>query len=358
MPKPQNSSVGNAPRNVASTHHPGPALRLISLGAGIQSSALLLLAAEGILPKPDAAIFADTGWEPTAVYSHLARLEVEVAEPTGIPIYRVRRGHIRNDALNPYARFAQMPLYILLPDGSRGMLRRACTAEYKVAAIKPCVRRLLGFEHPTPVPRGVFAEQWVGYSIEESSRASRATDDVAYTRSAFPLMFLPGGTGRSAYGWTRHDCERYLRAHGFENTPKSACIGCPYHTNAYWRDLRDNRPDEWADAVAFDDAIRHGAARAIANGHPLRGQAFLHRSCVPLDRAPIDHVTGAEWRSRQLDIFDAIADLEIERGCSPWGCRGEDDEDNAIDATWHIEPTTRSEPAATPGPSTVPWPSH
>ena len=336
MPNPSHLAHTPTSSALATTRH--PALRLISLGAGIQSSTLLLLAAEGRLPKPDAAIFADTGWEPKAVYSHLARLETEIAAPARIPIYRVRRGHIRNDALNPHARFAQMPLYLLFPDGSRGMLRRACTAEYKIAAIKPRVRALLGFQHPTPVPAGVFAEQWVGYSIDESSRAARATDDVAYTRSHFPLLFLPGGTGRSAHGWTRQDCERYLRTKGFETTPKSACIGCPYHTNAYWRDMRDHRPDEWADAIAFDHAIRHGAARANANGQPLRGQAFLHRSCVPLERAPIDHVTAAEWRSRQLDMFDAVADLEIERGCSPWGCRGEDDEDDAIDATWQIEP--------------------
>ncbi len=93
-----------------------------------------------------------------AVYSHLARLKKEVAEPVGIPTLRVHRGHIRNDALNPLTRYAQMPLYVLGPDGKRGMLRRQCTAEYKIAAIKPQVRKLLGFPHPRPVLRTVFAD--------------------------------------------------------------------------------------------------------------------------------------------------------------------------------------------------------
>ncbi len=78
-----------------------PALRLLSLGAGVQSTTLLLLAAEGRLPKLDGAIFADTGWEPATVYTHLDRLEREVAQPAGIPIYRVSAGNIRNDALDP-----------------------------------------------------------------------------------------------------------------------------------------------------------------------------------------------------------------------------------------------------------------
>jgi 3'-phosphoadenosine 5'-phosphosulfate sulfotransferase (PAPS reductase)/FAD synthetase len=311
--------------DMPSPSNPGPALRVLSLGAGVQSTTLLLLSAEGILPRLDAAVFADTGWEPRAVYEHLIRLEMEVARPAGIPMFRVSRGHIRNDALTPGAHYAQMPLYVLGDNGSHGMLTRQCTAEYKIAAIKPQVRELLGYPRPRRVPSRVFVEQWIGISSDESSRAARMNDDVAYSRSHFPLLFLPGGTGRAARGWTREDCKRYLRSRGFESTPKSACIGCPFHSNARWRELRDNRPDEWADAVDFDRRIRHGAPAAIAAGAQLHGQAFLHRSRVPLEEAPIDHVTSSEWRSRQTDIFDEIADVEVERGCSPWACRGEDD---------------------------------
>lgn len=309
-----------------------PALRLISLGAGVQSTTLLMLAAEGRLPKPDAAIFSDTGWEPAAVYEHLDRLEREVAAPAGIPIVRVTTGNIRSDALDPQARFAQMPLYVRGHGGGEGMLRRACTSEYKVKPIKAEVRRRLGYPHPTPVPKGVFVEQWIGISTDEASRAARHSDDVAYMRSRFPLITDVTGGSRSRVGWTRTDCDRYLAANGFGGTPKSACIGCPYTGNARWRALRDERPAEWADAVAFDAAIRHGNARAIATGTPLDGEAFLHRSRLPLDQAPIDRVTRGEWSSRQTDVFDQVADAEAEadeRGCSPWACRGEDDEEEA-----------------------------
>ncbi|MFE6031627.1 hypothetical protein ACFQ6A_39325, partial [Streptomyces niveus] len=68
---------------------PAPAFRSISLGAGIQSSTMLALSAEGTIPRVDYAIFADTGWEPKAVYDHLDRLEKEIAGPAGIPIFRV-----------------------------------------------------------------------------------------------------------------------------------------------------------------------------------------------------------------------------------------------------------------------------
>ncbi|WP_333745787.1 hypothetical protein [Streptomyces sp. IBSBF 2950] len=344
---------------------PEPAYRFLSLGAGVQSTTLLLLSAAGTLPKIDAAIFSDTGWEPRAVYDHLDRLEEKVAKPAGIPIYRVSSGNIRSDALDPTARFAQMPLYVRAPGGGDGMLRRACTDEYKVTPIKAKVRQLLGYPHPARIPAGTYAEQWIGISVDEASRAARMSDDVQYMRSAFPLMFMRGGTHPRGGGWTRNDCTRYLAAHGFSDTPKSACIGCPYTGNARWRRLRDTctcghhrdehrsadacsvvtnpynpfdltrtctcpgfQNPEWSDAVDFDHRIRHGNARAIANGTPLDGEAFLHRSRLPLDEAPIDRVTRGEWAARQTDVFDQIADAEADdRGCSPWVCRGEDDDE-------------------------------
>ena len=40
-------------------------MNIISLGAGVQSSTMALMAAKGLItPMPDAAIFSDTGWEP------------------------------------------------------------------------------------------------------------------------------------------------------------------------------------------------------------------------------------------------------------------------------------------------------
>jgi 3'-phosphoadenosine 5'-phosphosulfate sulfotransferase (PAPS reductase)/FAD synthetase len=169
-----------------------PRLRILSLGAGVQSTTLLMLSAEGRLPKLDAAIFADTGWEPRGVYAHLDRIDREIAQPAGIPLYRVQTGNIRNDALDPAHRFASMPLFVKNQDGGDGMTRRQCSGEYKIKPIKAKVRHLLGYPHPTPVPRGVFAEQWIGISRDEIGRARDS--DVQYARNTFPLLDLDGST--------------------------------------------------------------------------------------------------------------------------------------------------------------------
>ncbi|MFF5273835.1 hypothetical protein [Streptomyces sp. NPDC000133] len=242
-------------------------------------------------------------------------MEEEVAKPAGIPILRVSSGNIRSDALNPNHRFASMPLHILNQDGRPGMTRRQCTGEYKVKPIKQKVRELLGHPYPSRIPKEIFVEQWVGISTDEFHRAKDA--DVKYMRNRHPLLDM---------SWSRADCVRYLTSLGLSDTPKSSCLGCPFHGNAQWRHIRDTSPTEWADVVEFDAAIRQGNARATASGSQLLGEAFLHRSRVPLDRAPIDHVTAAEREALRIGADEAdVLEYGVEDGCSPWACRGEAD---------------------------------
>jgi hypothetical protein len=61
-----------------------------------------------------------------------------------------------------------------------------------------------------------------------------------------------------------------------------------------WRDLRDNSPDEWDDAVAVDKVIRTGG-----NLRGVKAEQFMHRSLKPLDE--VDLSTWAE--KGQPDLF-------------------------------------------------------
>lgn len=282
--------------------HGDPALRVLSLGAGVQSTAVLLLACDGVISPFDAALFADTGWEPAPVYEHLNRLRGHALRH-GIPVLTVSSGNIRDDALDPERRFASMPLHVVNPDGSRGMGRRQCTNEYKIRPLKAATRELLGYPHPKRIPRGVYAEQAIGISTDEFHRAKDA--DVAYLRNVFPLLDL---------GMSRQDCVRYLEERGFANTPKSACLGCPFSGNARWRWLRETDPEGWQDAVDFDRRIRDGYARANSRRQPLRGRYYLHRSGRPLDEVDL---TPPATRGH-LRIVDEESDPD---GCSPWACR-------------------------------------
>jgi hypothetical protein len=263
---------------------------VLSLGAGVQSTCVALMSAWGELPLLDACIFADTGWEPAEVYRHLDWLETQLAA-AGIAVHRVSDGNIRDDALDPHRRFASMPLYVRRPDGGRGMIRRQCTGQYKVEPIQRKLRELAGLR-PRQRCNRPRVEQWLGISWDETQRMHDPA--FAWIVHRWPLVDLR---------MTRHDCRRWLAGHGIK-APRSACVGCPYHSNREWRHLRDTDPAGWADAVAFDRAIRHGNI-ARAGQQQLLGEAFLHSSLVPLDEVdlstPADHGQGVLFADGLVD---------------------------------------------------------
>jgi len=254
-------------------------MNILSLGAGIQSSTVLLMSIKGILPKLDYAIFADTGWEPKAVYDHLSWLEEE-AGMARIIVARVSNGNIKDDALvsqihdtkNKGKRWASMPYRVLAPDGSKGMIRRQCTREYKIEPITRFIRRrILGLKKGQRVPKGIKINQWFGISADEPKRIRASKDH--WIDYVYPLAGIPNDM--LSKPMARYDCIDWLETNYPDRKVwRSACTGCPYKTNDEWRFLKDNSPEEWEDACAFDDAIR--------NMSDMRGQVFIHRSCKPL----------------------------------------------------------------------------
>lgn len=237
----------------------------------------------------DAAVFADTGWEPKAVYEHLWWLAGKCAEAK-LPLIITSAGNLRDDAMQQDKRFASMPVFLSdTGAGREGRGRRQCTREYKIEPIGKAIRRQLLGLAPGRAPKpGTIVEQWFGISKDESQRMS--DPKVRYMRHRYPLVDLE---------MTRRDCLGWLRAHGYERPPKSSCIGCPFHGDRFWRDLP---AEEFADAADFDAALRDGRASTSKNFH---GGAFLHRSLLPLIdvdlRSPEQRGQGALFDGQDYD---------------------------------------------------------
>jgi hypothetical protein len=262
-----------------------PALRVLSLGAGVQSSTLYLMAVRGRVrrrARPDASRSSPT---PSGSRRHVydvARLRLDrVGGGQLIPIHRVTAGNIRQAALRKTTRSASMPLYVQ-SEQIEGRLRRQCTREFKIEPVTREVRRQLGVAKGRRVPKGTRVEMWMGISLDEVSRMK--PNRMPWIDTRWPLIDR---------GMTRHSCETWLAAHDFPTPPKSACIGCPFTDDTRWRDMKLNRPDEFRDAVDFDHAIRR-MGRGVTN------DAFLHRSLTPLDAVDF---ASAEDRG-QINFFE------------------------------------------------------
>lgn len=251
-------------------------LTILSLGAGVQSTTLALMAAHGEIDQPDYAIFADTQWEPPWVYEHLAWLRSANVLP--FPVNIVTAGDLRASIQlrenTTGGRFAAVPWHTVNPDGTHGMGRRQCSSEYKLEPIMREIRRLLG-KGPRDRIKAHSVNVLIGISKDEAHRMKPARQ--AYMVNQYPLVDL---------GMRRHDCLLWLGRHGYPIPRKSACIGCPFHgsNNAYWRDIRDNYPALWQDAVIADRELRQGGY--ITRG--LRATCFMHPERKPLDLVNLD----------------------------------------------------------------------
>ena len=245
--------------------------RVLSLGAGAQSTVLALMADQGAhdLERPDLAIFADTQWEPPAVYEHLEWLKKQVS----YDIVTVSAGNIRDNIMNGVnpdgASFLDIPAFIVNKNGSRSVAARQCTNHYKIIPIHREIRRRLGVPAGRRVPKNIQVEMWLGISADESTRIKISRDE--WIENKFPLVDMDM-TRADVYNWFS---ARYPDRH----LPRSACVGCPYHDDMEWKWLKDNEYESFKEAVAVDKALRD--VPKVSGS--LRGTAYLHKSRQSLD---------------------------------------------------------------------------
>jgi hypothetical protein len=253
----------------------------LSLGAGVQSSCLALMAAKGeIGPMPDAAIFADTQAEPASVYDWLDWLEKQLP----FPVVRVTHGSLTDTSLRLRTRKdgtgrwskSLIPAYTLEPDGKAGHMGRACTYDYKLMPLLKAQRKL------GKVKRGqkhVTVTSWIGISWDEMQRMKDSREP--WVQHRFPLI---------ERRMRRHQCLEWMDANGYPQPPRSACVYCPFHSNKEWRRLRDEEPQEFQRAVEFERDLQ--AVKAQTDN--IRGAPFLHPSRVPLDQVDLRDNPGQQ----------------------------------------------------------------
>lgn len=259
-------------------------LQIISLGAGVQSTTMALMAAHGeIEPMPDCAIFADTQAEPRAVYEHLDWLRSPNVLP--FPVHIVTGGDLKAHvaAERPRGKFLKVdiPAYVSNDGVPGGLINRSCTRDFKIDPIRKKVRTMLGIAGRRS-PKHPVCTQWIGISLDEAIR-------MKPSREAWQVMRWPLIEKRM----NRWDCLRWLERKGYPAPPKSSCIFCPYHSNEQWRALE---PTEFAEAVEVDRRLRSRAPEAYWS----KGTLYLHRSCQPLEEVDL---STAEDRG-QLNLFN------------------------------------------------------
>jgi hypothetical protein len=278
----------------------------LNLGAGVQSTALYLMSIDGDepeVPKFDAAIFADTQEEPDEVYRHLEWLESQ----GGPPIIRTTAGRL-GDALEQGAdakgntrtdggHYISIPAFQMHPQtGSKGIIQRQCTADFKVKPIEKLIRERVGAHFGRPVAKDNVIHQYMGLSFDEPKRVIRVKQRFLAKPSNwkvhFPLWEMQ---------FDRGDCKAYLRDRMPYEVPRSACVFCPFKSDDEWRRLKADDPKGWERAVHIDKVCRAGTG--------LDAHRYLHKSCQPLDQVDL---RPADEKSGQMNMFAHLRGFQDE----------------------------------------------
>jgi hypothetical protein len=89
-----------------------------------------------------------------------------------------------------------------------------------------------------------------------------------------------------------------MRENNYPEPPRSACVYCPFHSDAEWRRLKNDDPYEFQKSVEFDKSFREIAKK----DRVLKMEVYLHRSCKPLNEIDFD---SAEDKGQQVLDFQS-----------------------------------------------------
>lgn len=184
----------------------------LSFGAGVNSTACVVLKAQGRL-EYDEAVYVDHGcdWPETREYVQKLKKQFPITILT--PMVE----GVSN--LYDYAHLRKM-----IP--SRRF--RWCTEKFKIRAINKYL------------DRPCFS--LIGFSEEESHRAKISISQGIENR--FPLLEL---------GIDRNECKRIISDYGLRVPMKSGCWFCPFQRISQWKKLRMEHPDLFCKAQQLEE---------------------------------------------------------------------------------------------------------
>tara|TARA_R110000782_G_scaffold82901_1_gene162861 strand:- start:71 stop:889 length:819 start_codon:yes stop_codon:yes gene_type:complete len=253
-------------------------LRILSLGAGVQSTTLALMIEQGEIPMVDCAIFSDTGAEPKEVYTHLEWLKKQLSYPVHIVQWRNLKEDIISAANGKYHGFTA-PFYTMDSKGKKGILMRQCTADYKIKPVVQKIRQLMGYQKGDRVDKKKWGvDLLMGISMDEMQRMKN--NNLKYIFHKYPLI---------EKNMTRYHCFAWMKKNEYPEPPRSACTFCPFHSNKEWAKVKENK-EEWEEVVKMDKMLRQ--TDNFKKEIKIKGLMYFHSDCKPIDEIDFNEDDG------------------------------------------------------------------
>jgi len=243
-------------------------VRVISYGGGVQSTALVVLAAQGKLGPVDAALFSNVGddSEHPATLEYVRNVAIPWAAERGLKVLELKRtmrdGTTRtlwDEITREGSRSIKIPVRM---SETNAPGNRSCTYDYKVAVVAKWLKQH-GATKDEP------ADVMIGISTDEFHRANNKKT-LPHEKPIYPLLDL---------GLDRTACMQLIKDAGLPVPPKSSCFFCPFHRLQTWREMRRDEPELFWKSVELERHIN--TVRASLD----RAPCYLTDKRMPLDEA-------------------------------------------------------------------------
>lgn len=253
--------------------------RVFSFGGGVQSVAVLVLAAQGIV-QYDAFVFANVGAdsERPETLAYIEQYARPFADAHGIQFVETQRTMRGRGKVTLRQELERAKRSFIIParlPNRMGFGNRNCTTDFKIRVIDNYVRSLDPRPERVVVGLGISTDEYQrARSLEwhdvESETAQHPRKLGFWKRREYPLLDLRKN---------RASCEQMIRDANLPVPPKSACYFCPFQTARGWAELKRTRPDLFADAVRVEQIINEKRVDVGRDG------MYLHPYLRPLEEA-------------------------------------------------------------------------
>lgn len=254
-------------------------LNVISYGGGVQSTALLVMAAQKHIAYKT-FLFCNVGEDSehpkTLAYVH--DIAMPYANAHGIELIELHKTRL-GEPETLYQRLMRPDRSVGIPvrmsNGAPG--RRACTKDFKIMVVAKWLREH-GATAKTPATVGM------GISLDEFQRM-RNDSGLDYEHLDYPLI---------DQRFTRDMCIELIGQAGLPIPPKSSCWFCPFHTIRKWQEMREQEPDLFWKAAELEVYLNEKRQNILH-----KDKVWLSSKLIPLVQATTFYQQGTLFHDKE-----------------------------------------------------------
>ncbi len=259
-------------------------LQVLSSGGGTQSNCIIILIAQGLLPRPDIIVMADTGYEASNVFEYQKTHIKPICDAAGMEYVIIKK----SDWTDADIKFrpdsdTTLPAFFTEfsgrnTDGGCSRQPGFCSNEWKKRPIERYLNHRFGKAELSK--RGV--DLWIGMSFDEKNRVKYPAGKWQKRYPLFEAQVM------------RNQAIKIVRDYGLPEPPRSACWMCPNRHDDEWLWMQENVPEDFRLAMAFETALQSEFE-----------WLWLHRTGKPLETINFKAISKSD---KQIDIFDKYCD--------------------------------------------------